>query len=55
MNAAAVYLFNCNWRAYVNDHEVASWRITESEEALESALSKTFNATCADLNIEIIK
>ena len=55
MNAAAVYLFNCNWRAYVNDHEVASWKTTESEEALENALSKTFNATCADLNIEIIK
>lgn len=24
MNAAAVYLSNCNWRAYVNSREVAS-------------------------------
>ena len=55
MNAAAVYLSNCNWRAYVNGREVASWKTTESEKALENALSKTFNATCADLNIEIIK
>ena len=55
MNAAAVYLSNCNWRSYVKDHEIAVWRTTDSENALETALSKTFNATCTDLNIEIIK
>ena len=55
MNAAAVYLSNCNWRSYVKEREIAVWRTTDSENALESALSKTFNATCADLNIEIIK
>lgn len=55
MNAAAVYLFNCNWRSYVNDREIATWRNTDSEKALEDALSKTFNAASQELSIEIIK
>ena len=55
MQAAAAYLFNCNWRSYVNDREIAVWRITDSEEALEDALSDTFDAISPDLNIEIIK
>ena len=55
IQAAAVYLFNCNWRSYVNDREIAVWRITDSEEALEDALSDTFDAISQDLNIEIIK
>jgi hypothetical protein len=55
MNAAAVYLFNCNWRSYVNDREIATWRNTYSEKALEDALSKTFNAASQELSIEIIK
>jgi hypothetical protein len=28
---------------------------TESDSVLEKALERTFNATCADLNIEILK
>ena len=55
IQAAAVYLFNCNWRSYVNDREIAVWRTTDSEEALEDALSNTFDAVSQDLNIEIIK
>ena len=55
IKAAAVYLFNCNWRSYVNDREIAVWRVTDSEEALEDALSDTFDAISQDLNIEIIK
>ena len=55
IQAAAVYLFNCNWRSYVNDREIAVWRTTDSEEALEDALSDTFDAISQDLNIEIIK
>ena len=55
IKAAAVYLFNCNWRSYVNDREIAVWRTTDSEEALEDALSDTFDAISQDLNIEIIK
>lgn len=55
IKAAAAYLFNCNWRSYVNDREIAVWRITDSEEALEDALSDTFDAISQDLNIEIIK
>ena len=55
IQAAATYLFNCNWRSYVNDREIAVWRITDSEEALEDALSDTFDAISQDLNIEIIK
>ena len=55
MQAAAAYLFNCNWRSYVNNREIAVWRITDSEEALEDALSDTFDAISPDLNIEIIK
>ena len=55
IKAAAVYLFNCNWRSYVNDREIAVWRTTDSEEALEDALSATFDAISQDLNIEIIK
>lgn len=55
MNAAAIYLFNCNWRSYVNDREIATWRTTDSENALEDALSKTFNAASQELSIEIIK
>ena len=55
MQAAAAYLFNCNWRSYVNDREIAVWRTTDSEEALEDALSDTFDAISQDLNIEIIK
>ena len=55
IQAAATYLFNCNWRSYVNDREIAIWRVTDSEEALEDALSDTFDAISQDLNIEIIK
>lgn len=55
VRAAAAYLFNCNWRSYVNDREIAVWRTTDSEEALEDALSDTFDAISQDLNIEIIK
>ena len=55
VRAAAAYLFNCNWRSYVNDREIAVWRTTDSEEALEDALSATFDAISPDLNIEIIK
>ena len=55
IKAAAAYLFNCNWRSYVNDREIAVWRTTDSEEALEDALSDTFDAISQDLNIEIIK
>ena len=55
IKAAAVYLFNCNWRSYVNDREIAVWRTADSEEALEDALSDTFDAISPDLNIEIIK
>ena len=55
IQAAAAYLFNCNWRSYVNDREIAVWRTTDSEEALEDALSDTFDAISQDLNIEIIK
>ena len=55
IKAAAAYLFNCNWRSYVNDREIAVWRVTDSEEALEDALSDTFDAISQDLNIEIIK
>ena len=55
IKAAAAYLFNCNWRSYVNDRKIAVWRATDSEEALEDALSDTFDAISQDLNIEIIK
>ena len=55
IQAAATYLFNCNWRSYVNDREIAVWRVTDSKEALEDALSDTFDAISQDLNIEIIK
>ena len=55
IQAAAAYLFNCNWRSYVNDREIAVWRVTDSEEALEDALSDTFDAISQDLNIEIVK
>lgn len=55
IKAAAVYLFNCNWRSYANDREIAVWRTTDSEEDLKNALSKTFDAISQDLNIEIIK
>ena len=55
IKAAAAYLFNCNWRSYVNDREIAIWRTTDSEEALKDALSDTFDAISQDLNIEIIK
>ena len=55
IKAAAAYLFNCNWRSYVNDREIAVWRVTDSKEALEDALSDTFDAISQDLNIEIIK
>ena len=55
IQAAAAYLFNCNWRSYVNDREIAVWRVTDSEEVLEDALSDTFDAISQDLNIEIIK
>ena len=55
VRAAAAYLFNCNWRSYVNDREIAVWRTTDSEEALEDALSDTFDAISQDLNIEVIK
>ena len=55
IQAAAAYLFNCNWRSYVNDREIAVWRVTDPEEALEDALSDTFDAISQDLNIEIIK
>ena len=55
IKAAAAYLFNCNWRSYANDREIAVWRVTDSEEALEDALSDTFDAISQDLNIEIIK
>ena len=55
IKAAAAYLFNCNWRSYVNDREIAVWRVTDSKEALEDALSDTFDAISQDLNIEIVK
>lgn len=55
IQAAAVYLFNCNWCSYVNNRKIAVWRVTDSKEALEDALSATFDAVSQDLNIEIIK
>ena len=55
IQAAAVYLFNCNWCSYVNNRKIAVWRVTDSKEALEDALSDTFDAVSQDLNIEIIK
>ena len=55
IQAAAVYLFNCNWCSYVNNRKIAAWRVTDSKEALEDALSDTFDAVSQDLNIEIIK
>ena len=55
LQAAAVYLFNCNWCSYVNNRKIAVWRVTDSKEALEDALSATFDAVSQDLNIEIIK
>ena len=55
IKAAAVYLFNCNWRSYTNEREIAVWRTTDSEEDLKNALSKTFDAVSQDLDIEIIK
>ena len=55
IQAAAVYLFNCNWCSYVNNRKIAVWRVTDSKEALEDALSATFDAISQDLNIEIIK
>ena len=55
IQAAAVYLFNCNWHSYVNNRKIAAWRVTDSKEALEDALSATFDAVSQDLNIEIIK
>ena len=55
IQAAAVYLFNCNWCSYVNNRKIAVWRVADSKEALEDALSATFDAVSQDLNIEIIK
>ena len=55
IQAAAVYLFNCNWCSYVNNRKIAVWRVTDSKEALEDALSATFDAISQDFNIEIIK
>lgn len=55
MDAAGICLLNCNWRSYVNDREIAVWRTSDSMDAFETALVETFNATCDELNIEIIK
>jgi hypothetical protein len=49
------YLINCNWRAFAKGKEVASWRMTDSEDDLYQALQNTFKAAGKDLSIEIIK
>jgi multidrug efflux pump subunit AcrA (membrane-fusion protein) len=53
--AIGTYLVHCNWRAYIKDKEIATWRMTESVDDLSKALNKVFNAFCDELNIEIIK
>lgn len=53
--AIGTYLVHCNWRAYIKDREIATWRMTKSVDDLLDALDAVFNAFCDELNIEIIK
>ena len=53
--AAGIYLVNCNWRAIKADKEIVAWKMTDSIDSLEDALSTTFNAFDSDLTIEIVK
>lgn len=55
VTAIGVYLINCNWRAIVNDKEIAAWRKTEGIDKLDDELVKVFEAFCPELTIEIIK
>lgn len=53
--AVGTYLLHCNWRAIVNDKEIAAWRKTDDIDALADELEKVFDAFCPELVIEIIK
>ena len=53
--AAGIYLVNCNWRAIKEDKEIATWKMTDSIDSLEDALSATFDAFDSYLIIDIYK
>lgn len=55
VESVALTLVNCNWRAYTDEKEIASWRMTDSISDLQDAIDKAFRASKSDLQLEIVK
>lgn len=56
VESVALTLVNCNWRAYTDQKEVASWRMTDSINDLYDAVDDAFNAyKSGGLHLEIVK
>lgn len=55
VESVALTLVNCNWRAYTDQKEIASWRMTDSINDLYDAVDDAFNAYKSGLYLEIVK